>query len=98
MPATTRSPGATAPTPAGGVQIIIAATGLRLSGAQWQEWLSFWQETGEVREQLGPVLAGAIVSQHGGTLTMEVKEKGGVVFSLLLPPPGAADDSQKQVS
>lgn len=89
---------AAAPTPAGGVQIIIAATGLRLSGAQWQEWLSFWQETGEVREQLGPVLAGAIVSQHGGTLTMEVKEKGGVVFSLLLPPPGAADDSQKQVS
>ena len=89
---------AAAPTPAGGVQIIIAATGLRLSGAQWQEWLSFWQETGEVREQLGPALAGAIVSQHGGTLTMEVKEKGGVVFSLLLPPPGAADDSQKQVS
>ena len=89
---------AAAPTPAGGVQIIIAATGLRLSGAQWQEWLSFWQETGEVREQLGPVLAGAIVSQHGGTLTMEVKEKGGVVFSLLLPPPGTADDSQKQVS
>ena len=89
---------AAAPTPAGGVQIIIAATGLRLSGAQWQEWLSFWQETGEVREQLGPALAGAIVSQHGGTLTMEVKEKGGVVFSLLLPPPGTADDSQKQVS
>ena len=89
---------AAAPTPAGGVQIIIAAPGLRLSGAQWQEWLSFWQETGEVREQLGPVLAGAIVSQHGGTLTMEVKEKGGVVFSLLLPPPGTADDSQKQVS
>ena len=89
---------AAAPTPAGGVQIIIAATGLRLSGAQWQEWLSFWQETGEVREQLGPVLAGAIVSQHGGTLTMEAKDKGGVVFFLRLPPPVAADDSQEPVS
>jgi signal transduction histidine kinase len=87
-----------APTAAGGVQIVIAATGLRPSGARWQEWLSFWQENGEIQEQLGPALAGAIVSQHGGTLTMDAKEKDGVVFSLLLPPPGAADDFQKPAS
>ncbi len=89
---------AAAPTPAGGVRIIISATGPGISVAAWQEQLAFRREDGDIREQPGPALAGAIVSQHGGSLTLKPKETGGIIFSLELPPLAIADDSPKPVS
>ncbi len=87
-----------AATPARGVQIVIEAAGAGMSETAWQEALSVWQGQEEVREQLGPALAGAIVSQHGGSLTINAREKGRVICSLALPPLAKANDSQKPVS
>jgi signal transduction histidine kinase len=80
------------PSPAGGVQIVLEVTGSRLTAAAWQDWLSFWHGPGEIQEELGPALAAAIVSQHGGTLTMQPQEKDGIIFSLTLPPLVDADE------
>jgi signal transduction histidine kinase len=81
-----------APSPAGGVRLVLEVLGSRLTHAAWQKWLSFWHGPGEVQEELGPALAAAIVSQHGGTLTVQPKEKDGIIFSLELPPLVTADD------
>jgi signal transduction histidine kinase len=84
-----------APSPAGGVQIALEVLGSRLTAAEWQNWLSPWQGYEEVREQLGPALAAAIVAQHGGTLTVQAKDKGGVILSFTLPPLVKADESSE---
>jgi hypothetical protein len=81
-----------APSPAGGVQLVLEVFGSRLTPAAWQDWLSFWHGPGEIQEELGPALAAAIVSQHGGSLTLKPKEKDGIVFSLILPPLVTADE------
>jgi signal transduction histidine kinase len=81
-----------APSPAGGVQMVVEVLGGRLTAAAWQDWLTFWHGPGEIQEELGPALAAAIVSQHGGTLTVQPKEKDGIIFSLILPPRGTADE------
>ncbi len=80
------------PSPAGGVQLVMEVSGSRLTAADWQDWLSFWHGPGEIQEELGPALAAAIVSQHGGTLTVQPKEKDGLIFSLELPPLVTADE------
>jgi len=77
-----------APSPAGGVQLVLEISGSRLTPAAWQDWLSFWHGPGEIQAELGPALAAAIVSQHGGSLTVKPQEKDGIIFSLTLPPPG----------
>jgi signal transduction histidine kinase len=82
-----------APTPEKGVQIVIEVAGAKMTAAAWQDWLSPWQGYGEVREVLGPALAAAIVAQHGGTFTVQAKEKNGVTLSLQLPPLVTADES-----
>ena len=84
-----------APSPAGGVQLVLEVSGSRLTPAAWQDWLSFWHGPGKIQEELGPALAAAIVSQHGGTLTVQPKEKDGIIFSLELPPLVTADELDK---
>jgi hypothetical protein len=84
-----------APSPAGGVQMVMEVSGSRLTAAGWKSWLSFWQGPGEIQEELGPVLAAAIVSQHGGTLTVQPQGKDGIIFSLELPPPVTADEPKE---
>jgi signal transduction histidine kinase len=86
-----------APSPAAGVQIALEALGAG-TAAEWQEWLSPWQGHGEVRVHLGPSLAAAIVAQHGGALTVQAQDKGGVILSVDLPPMVAADASHKSVT
>jgi hypothetical protein len=80
-----------AATPGRGVQIIIEAAGAGMSNTAWQGALSVWQGQEEVREQLGPALASAIVAQHGGSLAINAREKSRVVCSLALPPLATAD-------
>jgi hypothetical protein len=77
------------------VQVALEVSGSRLSAAEWQNWLSPWQGYEEVREQLGPALAGAIVAQHGGALTVQGEDKGEVVLSFTLPPLVKADESSE---
>ncbi len=84
-----------APSPGGGVQVALEVAGSRLSAVEWQNWLSPWQGYEEVREQLGPALAGAIVAQHGGALTVQGKDKGEVILSFTLPPLVKADESSE---
>ncbi len=85
-----------APTPAQGVHICLEAAGAGMTVAAWQNWLSPWQGYGEVREQLGPALATAIIAQHGGTFTVQPLDKGGVALALAIPPLFAADASSKK--
>lgn len=85
------------PTPARGVQIVIEGSGSRLDAAVWQNWLSPWQSGGEVREQLGPALAAAIVAQHGGTLTVSPASPNGILLSLELPSLVAPDESSAPI-
>jgi hypothetical protein len=86
-----------APSPAGGVKIDLEAAGAGTAG-EWQEWLFSWQGRGEVREQLGPALSAAIAVQHGGALTVQPQNKGGVILSVDLPPMVAADASHKSAT
>ena len=84
-----------APSPAGGVRLVLNVRGSRLTAAAWQAWLSFWHGPGEVQEELGPALAAAIVSQHGGSLTVQPQEQDGIIFALELPPLVTADDAEQ---
>ena len=81
------------PTPAKGVQIVMEVSGSRMTASAWQNWLSPWQGSGEIREHLGPALAAAIIAQQGGTFTVQPLDKGEVNLSLNLPPLVAADES-----
>ncbi len=84
-----------AASPAGGVQLVMEVTGSRLTAAAWQDWLSFWRGSEAIQEELGPALAAAIVVQHGGTLTVQSKDKDGVTFTLVLPPLVTANEPEQ---
>ena len=77
----------TEPSPAGGVLLTIWVSGNRRSAAECQSWLNPFGDPGRIQGSLGPALAAAIASQHGGSLTAAPREPGGAVFSLELPPP-----------
>jgi signal transduction histidine kinase len=83
-----------APSPAGGVRMVMEVSGSRLTAAAWQDFVSFRHGSGDIQEELGPALAAAIVSQHGGTLTVQPQEKDGASFSLELPPLVTADEPE----
>jgi len=74
------------PSPAGGVRLAIWVSGNPRSPLECQEWLNPFGDQGRIQGSLGPPLAAAIASQHGGSLTVAPREPGGAVFSLELPP------------
>ncbi|HLD48155.1 MAG TPA: hypothetical protein VJA64_10035 [Desulfobaccales bacterium] len=74
------------PAPAGGVRIAVWVSGKRRSVDECQGWLNPFGDPGRIQGSLGPALAAAIASQHGGSLTVTPRESGGAVFSLELPP------------
>ena len=74
------------PTPAGGVRVAVWVSGNPRSVAECQGWLNPFGDPGRIQGSLGPALAAAIASQHGGSLTVTPRESGGAVFSLELPP------------
>ena len=61
-------------------------SGSRGRVAECQGWLNPFGDPGRIQGSLGPALAAAIASQHGGSLTVTPRESGGAVFSLELPP------------
>jgi signal transduction histidine kinase len=75
------------PTPAGGVRLTVWGSGEPCSPAECQKWLNPFGDPEGVRGSLGPALAAAIAAQHGGSLSLEPRDVGGVVFFLELPPP-----------
>jgi signal transduction histidine kinase len=74
------------PSPAGGVRLTVWVSGNPRSPLECQEWLNPFGDPGRIQGSLGPALAAAIASQHGGSLTVAPRESGGAVFSLELPP------------
>ncbi len=74
------------PSPPGGVRLTVWVSGYPRSPLECQKWLNPFGDPGPVQGSLGPALAAAIASQHGGSLTVEPRESGGVIFSLELPP------------
>ena len=74
------------PSPAGGVRLAVWVSGNPRSESECQGWLNPFGDPGRIRGSLGPALAAAIASQHGGSLTVTPRESGGAVFSLELPP------------
>jgi signal transduction histidine kinase len=74
------------PTPAGGVRLTVWVTGNPRTAAECQMWLNPFGDPGRIQGSLGPALAAAIASQHGGSLTVTPRESGGADFSLELPP------------
>jgi signal transduction histidine kinase len=76
-----------APTPAGGVRLEVWVSGQPRTPAECQKWLNPFGDPDGLKESLGPALAAAIAAQHGGSLALEPRDEGGVVFSLELPPP-----------
>ncbi len=84
-----------APTPVGGVRLTVWVSGVPRSPAECQGWLNPFADPAGIRGSLGPALAAAIAAQHGGGLTVAPREQGGVVFSLELPPPAAAQVSHE---
>ncbi len=79
------------PSPAGGVRLAIWVSGNPRSPAECQEWLNPFGDPGRIQGSLGPALAAAIASQHGGGLTVAPRKPGGAVFSLELPPAAAQE-------
>jgi K+-sensing histidine kinase KdpD len=74
------------PTPAGGFRVAVWVSGIQRSAAECQGWLNPFGDPGRIQGSLGPALAVAIASQHGGSLTVAPRESGGAVFSIELPP------------
>jgi signal transduction histidine kinase len=74
------------PSPPGGVRLTVWASGAPRTPLECQEWLNPFGPPGRIQGSLGPALAAAIASQHGGSLTVAPRESGGAVFSLELPP------------
>ena len=72
--------------PGGGVRLAVWVSGNPRSPLECQEWLNPFGDPGRIQGSLGPALAAAIASQHGGSLTVAPRESGGAVFSLELPP------------
>jgi hypothetical protein len=86
------------PAPAGGVHLTVWVSGDRRAPAECQKWLNPFGDPGRIQGSLGPALAAAIASQHGGSLTVEPREQGGAIFSLELTPPPADQESHEPVS
>ena len=86
------------PTPAGGVRLAVWVTGEARTPAECQGWLNPFADPGGIQGSLGPALAAAIASQHGGGLTVAPREQGGVVFYLELPPGAAPQESHEPVT
>ena len=80
------------PSPAGGVRLAVWVSGNPRSPLECQEWLNPFGDPGRIQGSLGPALAAAIASQHGGSLTVTPRQPGGAVFSLELPPPAASQE------
>lgn len=74
------------PSPAGGVRLAVWVSGNPRSPLECQGWLNPFGDPPRIQGSLGPALAAAIASQHGGSLTVAPREPGGAVFSLELPP------------
>jgi signal transduction histidine kinase len=74
------------PTPPGGVHLTVWVSGAPRSPGECQEWLNPFGNPDRIQGSLGPAIAGAIASQHGGSLEVAPRESGGAVFSLELPP------------
>jgi signal transduction histidine kinase len=74
------------PSPAGGVRLTVWVSGNPRSPQECQEWLNPFGDPGRIQGSLGPALAAAIASQHGGSLTVTPREAGGAIFALELPP------------
>ncbi|MBM4301591.1 MAG: HAMP domain-containing histidine kinase [Deltaproteobacteria bacterium] len=74
------------PSPAGGVRLAVWVSGNPRSPLECQGWLNPFGDPGRIQGSLGPALAAAIASQHGGSLTVAPREPGGAVFFLELPP------------
>jgi hypothetical protein len=74
------------PTPAGGLRLTVWVSGKLRSPLECKEWLNPFGDPGRIQGSLGPALAAAIASQHGGSLTIAPRESGGAVFTLELPP------------
>ena len=74
------------PSPAGGVRLAVWVSGNPRAAVECQELLNPFGDPGRIQGSLGPALAAAIASQHGGSLTVAPREPGGAVFSLELPP------------
>ena len=85
------------PSPAGGVRLAVWVSGNPRSPAECQGWLNPFGDPGRIQGSLGPALAAAIASQHGGSLTVAPREPGGAVFSLELPPPPASQEPHEPV-
>jgi signal transduction histidine kinase len=78
-------------TASGSLEIMVHSSGPVFSQSQCQQWLDSFQNIQEIQENLGPALAGAIASRHGGSLTLSPRAKGGLTFCLVLP--GAGGDA-----
>jgi hypothetical protein len=74
------------PSPAAGLRLAVWVSGNPRSPLECQAWLNPFGDPGRIQGSLGPALAAAIASQHGGSLTVGPREPGGAVFSLELPP------------
>ena len=74
------------PSPPGGVRLTVWVSGDQHSPLECQEWLNPFGDPDRIQGSLGPALAMAIASQHGGSLTVAPRESGGAVFTLELPP------------
>jgi hypothetical protein len=85
------------PSPAGGVRLTVWVSGNPLAPAECQKWLNPFGDQGRIQGSLGPALALAIASQHGGSLTVAPRQPGGAVFSLELPPPAASQEPHEPV-
>ena len=87
----------TEPGPAGGIRLAVWVSGNPRSAAECQGWLNPFGDPGRIQGSLGPALAAAIASQHGGSLTAKPREPGGAVFSLELPPLSASQETHEPV-
>ena len=85
------------PSPAGGVRLAVWVSGNQRSALECQGWLNPFGDPGRIQGSLGPALAAAIATQHGGSLTVAARESGGAIFSLELPPLSASQEPHEPV-
>jgi len=86
-----------APSPAGGVRLTCWGSGNPRTASECQGWLNPFGDADRIRGSLGPALAAAIASQHGGSVTVVPRESGGAVFTLELPPLAASQEPDEPV-
>jgi hypothetical protein len=83
------------PTPAGGVRLTVWNSGEPHTPVECQKWLNPFSDPGGIQGSLGPALAAAIATQHGGSLMLAPREEGGLEFFLELPPPAVSPNSHE---